>query len=100
MGLLLGSGMIMNHGTEIDIYHAFNRAYQHNSWKTAGLVEMSLTVLAAVLVTKNNKKKNHHIEVETKWMPFCIQQFQINFLVWKLLYLELSFTEIGFQESN
>ena len=35
-----------------------------------------------------------HIVAETKWTPFRRQQFQMDFLEWKLLYFASNFTEI------
>ena len=40
------------------------------------------------------------LRLRQKWLPFCRQHIQINFLVWKLLWFDSNFTEICSHRSN
>ena len=38
--------------------------------------------------------KQKHIKAGTKWLPFCRQHFQMNFLQWKSLHFDSNFSEM------
>ena len=62
------------------------------SWLTHSILHFTLCVFLPFLWLYMHSQ---HIEAETKWLSFCKQHFQVNFLVWKLLNIHSIFIEIS-----